>query len=75
MQAELLKQQTGASFVHVPYKGDTPAIQDTLSEQVQFMFAPVAAAMPHVRSGRLRALASVASLWAVSSACPLPGAS
>ena len=61
MQAELLKQQTGASFTHVPYKGDTPAIQDTLSEQVQFMFAPVAAAMPHVRSGRLRALATTSA--------------
>jgi len=57
MQGEMLKQQTGTQFIHVPYKGDTPALQDTLGEQVAFMFAPVAAALPHVQSGRLRALA------------------
>ena len=57
MQGELLKQQTGTQFIHVPYKGDTPALQDTLGEQVNFMFAPAAAALPHVQSGKLRALA------------------
>lgn len=57
MQAELLQQQTGARFIHVPYKGDSPALQDTLGEQVQFMFAPAAAALPHVQAGKLRALA------------------
>ncbi|OZI18697.1 MFS transporter [Bordetella genomosp. 9] len=57
MQGELLQQQTGAKFLHVPYKGDTPALQDTLGGQVQFMFAPAAAALPHVKSGALRALA------------------
>jgi tripartite-type tricarboxylate transporter receptor subunit TctC len=57
MQGELLQQQTGARFIHVPYKGDTPALQDTLAGQVQFMFAPAAAALPHVQAGRLRVLA------------------
>ena len=61
MQGELLSQQTGTKFIHVPYKGDTPALQDTLGEQVQFMFAPVAAALQHVQSGKLRALAVTSS--------------
>lgn len=57
MQGELLKQRNGADFIHVPYKGDTPALQDTLGGMTHFMFAPAAAALPHVQSGRLRALA------------------
>ncbi|MBL0419262.1 tripartite tricarboxylate transporter substrate binding protein [Ramlibacter sp. AW1] len=67
MQAELLAQRNGLKFIHVPYKGDTPALQDTLGGQVQFMFAPAAAALPHVQSGRLRALAvtSAARLKAI----------
>lgn len=61
MQAELLSLRTGAKFLHVPYKGDTPALQDTLGSQVQFMFAPVAAALPHVQTGKLRALATTSA--------------
>jgi len=57
MQGELLGLQTGARMSHVPYKGDTPAIQDVLAGHVTFMFAPVAAALPHIQSGRLKALA------------------
>ncbi len=57
MQGELLQQKSGATFLHVPYKGDTPALQDTLAGQVQFAFIPVAAALPHVKAGALRALA------------------
>jgi len=61
MQAELLAQRNGVRFLHVPYKGDTPALQDTLAGQVQFMFAPVTAALPHVISGKLRALAATSA--------------
>lgn len=57
MQGELLRMQTGTRMTHVPYKGDTPAIQDVLAGHATFMFAPVAAALPHIQSGRLRALA------------------
>ncbi len=57
MQAELLRQQAGVTWVHVPYRGDVPALQDVMGGQVDFVFAPVAAALAHVQSGRLRALA------------------
>ncbi|QEI04501.1 tripartite tricarboxylate transporter substrate binding protein [Pigmentiphaga aceris] len=69
MQGELFRQQTGIQTIHVPYKGDTPGLQDTLGEQVNFMFAPVAAALPHIQGGRLRALAvtSAARLKSLSS--------
>lgn len=61
MQGELLRLQTGARMTHVPYKGDTPAIQDVLAGHATFMFAPVAAALPHIQGGRLRALAVTSS--------------
>nr|WP_309938290.1 tripartite tricarboxylate transporter substrate binding protein [Variovorax paradoxus] len=57
MQGELLRLQTGSRMTHVPYKGDTPAIQDVLAGHTSFMFAPVAAALPHIQGGQLRALA------------------
>jgi tripartite-type tricarboxylate transporter receptor subunit TctC len=61
MQAELLALRAGVKFNHIPYKGDTPALQDTLGGQVQFMFAPVAAALPHVQAGKLKVLAVTAA--------------
>mgnify|MGYP000582517298 CR=1 FL=1 len=57
MQAELLASRADVKLLHVPYKGDTPALQDTLGGQVQFMFTPIAAALPHIQAGKLRALA------------------
>jgi tripartite-type tricarboxylate transporter receptor subunit TctC len=54
---ELLKQETGLSMTHVPYKGIAPAFNDLLGGQTQTMFPGLAAALPHLRSGRVRALA------------------
>jgi tripartite-type tricarboxylate transporter receptor subunit TctC len=54
---ELFKQETGLFMVHIPYRGIAPAITDVLGGQTQAMFPGLAAALPHLRSGRLRALA------------------
>ena len=45
-------------MLHVPYKGSGPALIDLVSGQVQLMFANLTAGLPHVKSGRLRALAT-----------------
>src|SRR5919106_2920247 len=54
---ELFKQATGTDLLHVPYKGAGPAITDLLGGQVNLMFANPTSTVPHVRSGKLRALA------------------
>jgi tripartite-type tricarboxylate transporter receptor subunit TctC len=57
MSFELLKSLTGADLVHVPYKGAGPAMVDVLGGQVQLLCTSPLAVMPHVKSGKLRALA------------------
>ncbi len=54
---ELFKQATGCFMVHIPYRGIAPAINDLLGGQTQAMFPGLAAALPFLRSGRMRALA------------------
>jgi tripartite-type tricarboxylate transporter receptor subunit TctC len=54
---ELFKQATGTELLHVPYKGAGPAISDLLGGQVNLMFSNPTSTVPHVRSGKLRALA------------------
>ncbi len=54
--AELFKTLTRADMTHVPYKGATPALTDMVAGHTQVMFSIAITAMPHVRSGKLRAL-------------------
>jgi tripartite-type tricarboxylate transporter receptor subunit TctC len=55
--AELFKLNAGVVMLGVPYKGSAPAISDTIGGQTQFMFPSLFTAYPHVKSGKLRALA------------------
>lgn len=57
---ELLAWSSGAPLVHVPYKGDAPAVNDLIGGQVGACFNALGTPLPHVRSGRLRGLAVVA---------------
>jgi tripartite-type tricarboxylate transporter receptor subunit TctC len=54
---ELFKSLTGTDMVHVPYKGSGPALIDLIGGQVQLGMASAPSGMPHVRSGKLKALA------------------
>lgn len=54
---ELLANQAGVSLIHVPYKGEAPAIADLIGGVVPMMFANLPAITPHVQSGRVRVLA------------------
>ena len=62
---ESLKALSGTFVVHVPYRGISPAVTDLIGNQVQLLIASGPSLMPHVRSGRVRALA-------VTSALPSP---
>ncbi len=57
LTTEMFKMRTGIQLLHVPYKGTPPALNDLIAGNVSFMFANILTVMPHVNSGRLRALA------------------
>jgi tripartite-type tricarboxylate transporter receptor subunit TctC len=57
MVVELFQYRAGVKMNHVPYKGTGPALTDTISGQTDLMFSSTATALPHVKSGRLKALA------------------
>ncbi len=57
LAVEYFRSMTNLDIVHVPYKGSGPAITDLVAGQIQLMFANLTAAVPHVKTRRLRALA------------------
>ncbi|MGY8524502.1 Bug family tripartite tricarboxylate transporter substrate binding protein [Paracidovorax citrulli] len=66
---EQLKDLGGFDMMHVPYRGSAPAVADLLGGQVGIMFADVVAALPHIRAGKLKAIA----LSSPNAAVMLPG--
>lgn len=55
--AEIVLQAVGARLTHVPYKGSAPAMTDLIGGQVPFSFDTVTAALPHLKSGKIKAIA------------------
>lgn len=57
MAMELFKDLTGSDLLHIPYKGSAGAVVDILSGAIDLMFLPIHVGLPHVKAGRLKALA------------------
>jgi tripartite-type tricarboxylate transporter receptor subunit TctC len=57
LTGELFKSLTGTFMVHLPYRGSAPALQDLLAGSTQVMFDNLTSSLPHIRSGKLKALA------------------
>jgi tripartite-type tricarboxylate transporter receptor subunit TctC len=57
MAGELFKMMTGVEMLHVPYRGDAPALTDVIGGQVQVIFGNMPPSLEHVRAGKLRAVA------------------
>ncbi len=57
LSGELFKAMAGVNLVHIPYKGSPPAVTDLMAGEVALMFSPSSSVLPHIASGRLRALA------------------
>lgn len=58
---ELFEDATGVATVHIPYRGSGPALVDLMAGQVQMSFDTLASVMPHIKNGKLRALAVCAA--------------
>ena len=71
LSMELLKHLTGIDLLHIPYKGGALSVNALLAGEVQVTLATISTALPHVKSGRLRALA-VTSLERVSALPEVP---
>lgn len=61
LAGEAIKAGAGIELTHVPYKGTGPALNDLLGGSVSMMFSQTSSALPHIKSGRLRAIASAAA--------------
>lgn len=59
--AELFKEATGSFITHIPYKGSGPALVDLMAGQVQLSFDTMASVLPHIQSGKVKALAVAAA--------------
>lgn len=70
--ALMFQKRAGVKFMHVPYKGSAPAITDVLAGRVDVFFEGGASALPYVRQGKLRALASTANERTEKAAPGLP---
>jgi len=57
LAAELFKSMKGVNIFHVPYKGNAPALIDLMGGQIHMMFPNAPSALPHIKAGKLRALA------------------
>jgi tripartite-type tricarboxylate transporter receptor subunit TctC len=68
---ELMMSQTGVRMQHIAYKGIAPAVTALLADEVQFSLVPIAVGLPHVKSGKLRAL-GVAGLQRSAAAPEIP---
>jgi tripartite-type tricarboxylate transporter receptor subunit TctC len=61
MSGELFKYMTGVDLLHIPYKGSAPAVTDLIGGQVNIMFDNIPSSLPHIKSGKLHALATTGS--------------
>ena len=61
LSAELFNTMAGVKMTHVPYKGSAPALTDVMGRQADLMFDTMLSSMPHVKSGKLKALAVTSS--------------
>jgi tripartite-type tricarboxylate transporter receptor subunit TctC len=61
LAGELFRQKAGVDMTHIPYKGGGPALNDVIGGQVPIFFGNMASSLPHVKAGKLRALAITGS--------------
>jgi tripartite-type tricarboxylate transporter receptor subunit TctC len=61
LSMELLKLQAGVNITHIPYKGGAPAMIDLMGGRIQFMISGPPGVLPHIKSGRLKAIATTAA--------------